>query len=177
MWTAVGAEVVADSGARLASYTKNGDFIAGFAKQMQAVPRGGRVLFVGGWNDHPPTDPVALTEFQRATRAGLADLAGVVAERELQVVRVLLLEPEAAATTLVLEELYAGMLPWPVLRDWPGFYRCLEPLGYWCWRSWQGQWTWKDDLLHRRWTPDAAAALVAKANTVLDAVQGPAAAA
>ena len=177
LWSAVGAEVVAESGAKLKTYETAGTVITGFSTQLQAVPRGGRVLFVGGWNDHPPTDPVALADFQRATRAGLADLAAVAAERELQVVRVLLLEPEAAAATQILEELYAGMLPWPVLRDWPGFYRCLEPLGYWCWRSWQGQWTWKDDHHHRRWTPDAEAALVAKANAVLGAVQGPAAAA
>ena len=177
LWSAVGAEVVAESGARLATYEKHGELIPGFARQLLAVPRGGRALFVGGWNDHPPTDTGALTEFQTATRDALADVAAVAAERELQVARVLLVEPEAAAATQILEELYAGMLPWPVLRDWPGFYRCLEPLGYWCWRSWQGQWTWKDDHHHRRWTPDAEAALVAKANAVLGAVQGPAAAA
>ena len=78
-------------------------------------------------------------------------------------------EPEAAAEPQLLEGLYAGVLPWPVLRDWPGFYRALEPLGYWCYRSWQGAWGWKDDHHHRRWTPAAAAALVSLGNAALDA--------
>ena len=170
LWSAVGAEVVAESGgAKLQTYETAGTVITGFAAQLQAVPRGGRVLFVGGWNDRPPTDPVALADFKKAVRAGLEELAAVAAQRQLQVVRVLLLEPEAADDTRLLEELYAGVLPWPVLRDWPGFYRALEPLGYWCYRSWQGAWGWKDDHHHRRWTPAAAAALVSLGNAALDA--------
>ena len=172
MWTAVGAEVVAESGAKLATYEKAGTVIPSFSAQLQAVPRGGRVLFVGGWNDFPPMeDPVALAAFQATARAALEEVASVAAERQLQVVRVLLLEPEAAAETQLLEGLYAGVLPWPVLRDWPGFYRALEPLGYWCYRSWQGAWGWKDDHHHRHWTPAAAAALVALATGALGAAE------
>ena len=170
-WTAAGAVVLAESGARLRTYEAKGLAIPGFAEQLRHVPRGGRVLLVGGWNDYPPAGPDALADFHTATREALDQLRGVAAERELHAGRVLLVEPEAAAATQILEELYAGMLPWPVLRDWPGFYRALEPLGYWCYRSWQGAWGWKDDRHHRRWTPAAAAALVALGNAALDVAE------
>ena len=137
-WTAAGAVVLAESGARLRTYEAKGQVIPGFAEQLLHVPRAGRVLLVGGWNDYPPAAPDALAAFHTATRDALDQLRNVAAERELHAARALLVEPEAAATSQVLEELYAGTLPWPVLRDWPDFYRALEPLGYWCWRSWQG---------------------------------------
>ena len=38
MWTAVGAEVVAESGAKLATYEKAGTVITGFSTQLRAVP-------------------------------------------------------------------------------------------------------------------------------------------
>ena len=162
---------MAEAGARLQTYWKAGAEVTGFADQLQAIPRGGRVLFVGGWNDRPPTDPAALADWKLQMRAWLQQLAAVAASRQLRVVRALLLEPEAADDTRLLEGLYAGVLPWSVLQDWPGFYRRLEPLEYWCFRSWQGAWGWKTDYHHRRWTPPAAAELVGLGNAALDAAE------
>ena len=162
---------MAEAGAKLQTYWKAGTEVAGFAEQLQAIPRGGRVLFVGGWNDRPPTDPAALADWKLQMRAWLEQLAAVAASRQLRVVRALLLEPEAAAETQLLEGLYAGVLPWSVLQDWPGFYRRLEPLEYWCFRSWLGAWGWKTDDHHRRWTPPAAAELVGLGNAALDAAE------
>ena len=162
---------MAEAGAKLQTYWKAGTEVTGFAEQLQAIPRGGRVLFVGGWNDRPPTDPAALADWKLQMRAWLQQLAAVAASRQLRVVRALLLEPEAAAETQLLEGLYAGVLPWSVLQDWPGFYRRLEPLEYWCFRSWQGAWGWKTDYHHRRWTPPTAAELVRLGNAALDAAE------
>ena len=162
---------MAEAGAKLKAYEVGGFVVTPFAAQLQGIPRGGRVLFVGGWNDRPPTDPAALADWKLQMRAWLEQLAAVAASRQLRVVRALLLEPEAAAETQLLEGLYAGVLPWSVLQDWPGFYRRLEPLEYWCFRSWQGAWGWKTDDHHRRWTPPAAAELVRLGNAALDAAE------
>ena len=100
--------------------------------------------------------------------ADLKELAELAAARRLRVVRAYLPEPEAAEETQLLEGLYSRVVPWSVLTDWPGFYRELKPLEYWCLRPWQTAWGWKTDFHHRRWTPAAAAQLVAWGNAELD---------
>ena len=171
MWAAAGAEVVAEAGARVQTYEAAGWVVTGFKDQLESIPRGGRVLFIGGWNDRPPRDPARLAEWQQQMLAGLREMAAVAAARQLRVVRAYLPEPEAADETRLLEGLYSRVVPWSVLTDWPGFYRELEPLEYWCLRSWQTAWGWKTDFHHRRWTPAAAARLVAWGNAELDSAE------
>ena len=100
--------------------------------------------------------------------ADLEELAELAAARRLRVVRAYLPEPEAAEDTQLLEGLYSRLVPWSVLTDWPGFYRELKCLEYWELPSWRTAWGWKIDFNHRRWTPAAAAQLVAWGNAELD---------
>ena len=161
MWAAAGAEVVAEAGAKLESYELAGTVVTCFKGQLESIPRGGRSF-------QPPRDPARLAEWQLQMLAGLQELAAVAAARQLRVVRAYLPEPEAADETQLLEGLYSRVVPWSVLTDWPGFYRELKPLEYWCLRPWQTAWGWKTDFHHRRWTPAAAAQLVAWGNAELD---------
>ena len=173
MWAAAGAEVVAEAGARLRTYEKEGHVVTGFLEQFASIPRGSRVLFIGGWNDHPPWDSARLAGWQHQMVADLEELAELAAARRLRVVRAYLPEPEAAEETQLLEGLYSRVVPWSVLTDWPGFYRELKPLEYWECPSWRTTWGWKVDCNHRLWTPAAAARLVSWGAAALDAA-GPA---
>ena len=117
---------MAEAGAKLQTYWKAGTEVTGFADQLQAIPRGGRVLFVGGWNDRPPTDPAALADWKLQMRAWLEQLAAVAASRQLRVVRALLLEPEAADETRLRE---GALCRCVALVGPPGLARVLPPVG------------------------------------------------